>query len=258
MSNKFTLATALLIPVLLSGCGVEVVETGEVGIKTTFGKPNPEPYTEGLYFINPFTSSIITLTYREQRLDNETIAYTKDVQQAGIKYALNFSLNPHKAVEVYQNVGYDWVNVLIPQVVMGSIKNTVGGWNAVDLISNRVKVANEIQNSITTALARRNITVTKFELTNIDFSNEFEKAVEEKVVAAQEAEKAKNTTVTIEEQAKQRIISAEAEAKSMQIRTQALSQNQALVMYEAVQKWNGVLPTYVTGDSANLLLQMNK
>ena len=51
------------------------------------------------------------------------------------------------------------------------------------------------------------------------------------------------------EEAKQKLIAAEAEAKSMAIRANALTQNKALVEYEAVQKWNGVLPTYMMGNS---------
>ena len=40
---------------------------------------------------------------------------------------------------------------------------------------------------------------------------------------------------------------AKAEAESMRIRAQALAQNKNLVEYEAVQKWNGALPTYTGG-----------
>ena len=77
----------------------------------------------------------------------------------------------------------------------------------------------------------------------------FEKAIESKVTAEQEALKAKNKTVQIQEEAKQKVISAEAEAKSMAIRANALSQNKALVEYEAVKKWDGKLPDYMMGNS---------
>lgn len=35
----------------------------------------------------------------------------------------------------------------------------------------------------------------------------------------------------------------------MSIRANALTQNKALVEYEAVQKWNGILPQYMMGNS---------
>ena len=69
------------------------------------------------------------------------------------------------------------------------------------------------------------------------------------VTAEQEALKAKNKTVQVEEEAKQKVIAAQAEAKSMAIRAQALSQNKSLVQYEAVQKWDGKMPQYMLGNS---------
>ena len=86
-------------------------------------------------------------------------------------------------------------------------------------------------------------------MTAIAYSGVFEKAIESKVTAEQEALRAKNKTVQIQEEAKQKLISAEAEAKSMSIRAHALTQNKNLVEYEAVQKWDGKLPEYMLGGS---------
>ena len=91
-----------------------------------------------------------------------------------------------------------------------------------------------------------------------DYSEVFERAIESKVTAEQEALKAKNKTVQIEEEAKQKLISAEAEAKSMSIRANALTKNKALVDYEAVQKWDGKMPTYMMGNSIPFINVSNK
>jgi len=63
-------------------------------------------------------------------------------------------------------------------------------------------------------------------------------------------QEAKNRTVKIEEEAKQKMLIAQADAESMKIRSQALSQNKSLVEYEAVQKWNGVLPQIIMGGQS--------
>ena len=86
-------------------------------------------------------------------------------------------------------------------------------------------------------------------MTEINYSDVFERAIESKVTAEQEALKAKNKTVQVQEEAKQKVIAAEAEAKSMAIRAKALSQNKSLVQYEAVQKWDGKMPQYMMGNS---------
>jgi hypothetical protein len=80
--------------------------------------------------------------------------------------------------------------------------------------------------------------------------------VEQKVIAQQKAIEEQNRTKQIEEQARQKVLSAEAEAKSIQIRAQALERNAKLVEWEAVQKWNGVLPQYMLGSGATPFINL--
>ena len=77
------------------------------------------------------------------------------------------------------------------------------------------------------------------------------------MIAQQKAIEEQNRTKQIEEQARQKVLSAEAEAKSMQIRAEALEQNAKLVEWEAVQKWNGVLPQYMLGSGTTPFINLN-
>lgn len=242
------LLTLLPLPFLLGGC-FEIVDTGHRGVETHYGKVEKISLEEGFYWYNPFSSNIIEMNVQTQKYEAQSLAYTKDVQQANLAIVVNYNLDKAKAHEVYENVGEDWDVRLVPQAVEGAVKTVIGKWDAVDLIANRAKAQAEIQQLLAEALAARDVYVTRVELANIDYSDEFERAVEAKVTAIQLAEQEKNKTVQIEEQAKQRLISAKAEAESMQIRSQALSQNKALVEYEAVQKWDGKLPQYMLGNS---------
>ena len=150
---------------------------------------------------------------------------------------------------MYREVGRDYEDKILMPVVEGTIKDVIGKWNAQDLVANREKATNEILEKLQNHLKDNYINVTDFQITAINYSDVFEKAIESKVTAEQDALKAKNKTVQIEEEAKQKLISAEAEAKSMAIRANALTQNKALVEYEAVQKWDGKMPQYMMGNS---------
>lgn len=245
MKNLFVFIA--ILP-LLSACGFEIVDTGHRGIETKYGKVVGESLPEGLYFYNPFTSNIVEMDVRTQMLAGNTQAYTKDVQQAAFAYNVNFNLSKEDAHIMYQEVGEDWQKLVTP-IVEGTLKGVTGKWEAVELISNRDKAAKLIEDTVKAALAEKSIVVTKFEITNIDYADEFEKAVEAKVTAIQRAAEAKNTTVRVQEEANQKVISAKAEAESMRIRSQALAENKGLVEYTAVEKWNGVLPQYMMGSS---------
>jgi regulator of protease activity HflC (stomatin/prohibitin superfamily) len=252
------LAIVIVLVVIISvaGCGIKIVDTGHRGIETRFGKVVSESLPEGIYFFNPLTSALVEMDTRIQRQDGETDTYTRDVQQAAIKYTLNYRLQQDAAQIMYRDIGVEWEQRLIPQVVLGTLKEVVGKWDAVDLIANRDKAGNTALESIRKNLSERNVEVLRFEITDISYTHEFENSVEQKVIAQQKAIEEQNHTKQIEEQARQKVLSAEAEAKSMQIRAQALEQNAKLVQWEAVQKWNGVLPQYMLGGGATPFINL--
>jgi regulator of protease activity HflC (stomatin/prohibitin superfamily) len=240
---------ALTVLFCLSGCGFHTVQTGHRGVKTHFGQVIGEPLTEGLYFVNPFTTDIHQMDTRVLVWTANTEAYTKDVQEAKISFTLNYQLEQSEAANVYRTVGEDWSAKLVGQVIQQRIKEVAGQWDAVDLISHRQEADAQAAKTIVEGLAPKHVIVTGFAITDIQFSENFNKAVEAKVVAQQRALEEQNKTAQIEQQAKQRVIAATAEAQSMKIRADALAQNPKLVQWEAVQKWDGKLPVNLYGSA---------
>ncbi|MBQ4115397.1 prohibitin family protein [bacterium] len=226
-----------------------MVGPGERGIKIRLGEVQPESYGEGLHFICPFIQKFKTMDVKTQKNTSTTAVYTKDIQQARITYVINYNVQPDNVNKIFQEVGLDYVSKILSPVVEGTIKDIIGKWNAQDLIANREKAADDILFKLQNQMSSKYINVTDFQMTEINYSDVFERAIESKVTAEQEALKAKNKTVQVEEEAKQKVIAAQAEAKSMAIRAQALSQNKSLVQYEAVQKWDGKMPQYMLGNS---------
>lgn len=252
MSPKtiFTIAGGCVVLFLLLVLDpVKVVSPGYRGVEVSLGKVNDKSLAPGFYFYNPVTTTIHEMNVQTNKFEGKTQCYTKDIQTAELGYTINYNLEPEAAPSVYQTVGIDWANTLIKQVIEGELKSSVGKWDAVDLIANREKARAEIQDSITTELAKRHVIITNVQLTGIDYNSEFEKAVEAKVTAVQRAAEAQNHTVQITEEAKQTQIKATAEANAMKIKSEALAQNKSLVSYEAVLKWDGKLPNYMMGNS---------
>ena len=226
-----------------------MVGPGERGIKITLGHVQPESYGEGLHTIFPFIQKFRTMDVKTQKNTKTTAVYTKDIQQARITYVLNYNVEPSCVNRLFQEVGLEYETKILIPVVEGTIKDIIGKWNAQDLIANREKATGDILFKLQEQLKDNYLIVTDFQMTEINYSDVFEKAIESKVTAEQEALKAKNKTVQVQEEAKQKVIAAEAEARSMAIRAQALSQNKSLVQYEAVQKWDGKMPQYMLGNS---------
>lgn len=239
---------------------MQTVENGHRGMAVRFGKVVSEAMPPGLTFVNPFTTKVVQMNIQTNKWDGESQAYTRDVQQAKIRFTLNYNLDPATVIETYQNVGTDWAGKLVGQVVHESIKREFGQHEAVDIIAQRDKASRAIEAEVKDKLALRHVAVTGFQLTNIDYTPEFEHAVEQKVIAQQKAIEEQNRTVQKQELANQQVveakgnaestlINAKATAESIRIRASALEANAKLVEWEAVQKWDGVLPVYQMGTA---------
>ena len=248
--GSLAIAVIILFLVFIVFCNpIAIVGVGERGVKVTLGKVSPESFSEGIHPVVPFIQKIKVMNVKTQKLSTPTEVYTKDIQQARINYVVNYNLMPEHVHEMYRQVGMNYVDTILLPAIEGNIKDVIGRWNAQDLVANRAIATADILEKLQSQLKDRYINVTSFQIIDINYSEVFERAIESKVTAEQEALKAKNKTVQVEEEAKQKLISAQAEAKSMQIRANALTQNKALVEYEAVQKWDGKLPEYMMGGS---------
>lgn len=244
----------------LIAASMETVENGHRGMKIRFGRVVSEALPPGLTFVNPFTTKVVSMNIQTNKWDGDSQAYTHDVQQARIKFTLNYNLDPATVIETYQNVGQDWAQKLVGQVIHESIKREFGQHEAVDIIAQRDKASRAIEAEVIEKLAKRHVAVTGFQLTNIDYTPEFEHAVEQKVIAQQKAIEEQNRTVQKQELANQQVveakgnaestlINAKATAESIRIRASALEANAKLVEWEAVQKWDGKLPVYQMGGA---------
>ncbi len=250
-----TISFVILSTGLLSGCGQ--INSDEVGFKTWFGKIDTETLSPGLYGICPFAGNLWKYTIRDIRKDIKMDTYTKDIQSAEFTISIIYAIDSSKLTTLHTKYGPRYADVLICPVLTAATKDVIGQWEADKLINGREQATKEIYSQITKSLENTPVLVKAVILSNIDFSDVYEKAIEAKVVAMQDAIKAKNKTVQIEEEAKQKLILAESEAKAMTIKGNALKENPGLVMLEAVQKWNGNAPqTLAIGSDMKMLLPM--
>jgi len=243
------LVILVIVVAILAMMSTTVVGVGERGVKDTFGRVSPKVLTEGLHFKIPFVQTIKKYDVKTVRTEIRTEAYTKDIQTSHITYILNYNLQPDYAAKMALQVGPDYESIVIRPTVEGSVKDTIGKWNADALVNNCELAAKEIFDMVGKSLKAQGIIVSGFNIVDIKYASEFERAIEAKVKAQQEALQAKNKTVQVEEEAKQKLVSAKAEAESMRIRANALTQNKSLVQYEAVQKWDGKMPYYMMGNA---------
>ena len=250
-----TLGIVLIIGLMVGGCSLTSVDAGEIGVRTQFGRVTENSVEPGLHFVNPIGGKIIRYDVREQKTEIKAPTYTKDMQQADIFVVVTYALNKADVGIVHQTFGRNYAEKVVLPKVIGSVKDVIGNIEAAELINAREKAAKSIMETAIGQIteAKVPVTITSLVLANIDYSDIFEKSIEEKVIAQQNAIRAQNETRRIEEESKQTVIRAEAQAKSklaiaeaeakaVEIRGKALKENPDVVMLEAIGKWDGKVP----------------
>lgn len=228
-----------------------IVSPGHVGVQVTLGEVNPTSLTEGVHFVNPI-SSVRGVDVRLQRAElKNASAGTKDLQQVHTDIVVNFRLSGNKVPHIYKEFGLDVDSKVLGPAINEAFKAVTAKYNSEELITKRDEVSQNITQHITAKVAQFDITVSNVSLVNFGFSSEYQKAIEAKVIATQAKLKAEQDLSRIEVEAKSRIAQAEGEAKAIAIQAAAIQSNGGAqyVQLQAIEKWNGQLPSTMLGNS---------
>jgi regulator of protease activity HflC (stomatin/prohibitin superfamily) len=250
------IAAVILIILFLS---VSMVRAGQRGVLLHWGAVQDKVLGEGLYFIMPIMSDVVKIDVRTFKLELKAPAFSKDLQSADALIALNYHISPPQANKLWQEIGDEYRERIIEPAIQEVVKAVTAKFNAQMLIEDRATVKKEIVDLLRDRLGKSYIIVDDVSIVNFDFSNEYEKAIENKQVAQQNALAAENVLRQKEIEAKQRIATAQGEAEAIRIQAEAISKQggDAYIKIRAIDKWNGVLPTVVSGGEIPFLPMSN-
>lgn len=231
------------------------VGAGQRGVVLTFGAFNDQIFEPGLHFKLPFIQRVIKMNVQTVSIEREkSEAYSKDLQVVDIHSLVNYNIDPKQVGVVYKNYGLGFENNILVARIESGVKQTVAKYTAEELLNKRGEVQSQVEELIRTTVPSEFL-ITKYSLINEQFSPQFEKAIEDKQVALQKSEQAKNELAKAEVDAKARIATATGEAEAIRIQAQAITQQggKEYVNLKWVEKWSGVLPTTMLGDNTPLV-----
>lgn len=231
-------AGVVALLVLLFSC-LRTVGAGEVGIVTRFGEVN-RVAESGLSIKIPFIEGMTKMETRVQKQEVKTDAATKDLQEVNGSIAVNFTLTNENALRVYKELGVNYAETVISPILHESFKQGVSGYTAEQLMANRTEVKVTIQEMLEQRLESYGITVVDANLTDLNFSAEFNAAIEQKAVMQQEAERAKQELEKVKIEAEAKVAQAKAEAEAQRLQQETLTDN--MIKKMVVERWNGELP----------------
>lgn len=250
-------AGALIFALLLFPA-VGFVEAGHRGVVLRFGAVTGRILPEGLYIVSPIIESVKHMDVQVHADASKASASSRDLQIVSTEVTLNYALDPNAVAKVYQDLRYDYATRIIAPAIQEAVKATTAQFDAEQLITQRPKVRDGIQNFLEQRLIRHGIVIDAMSLTDFAFSKEFNDAIEAKVTATQRALQAGNDLDRIRIEAEQRIAQATAEAEAIRIQAKSIADQggENYVALKWVEKWNGMPPQIMTSGQSGLLFQV--
>lgn len=223
----------LFIAIILFCCSFTTIKSGEIGLKTRFGKITETTLKEGVNFKIPFIEKVTKINIKVQKAEMNIESSTKDLQIVQTNVAVNYRVNENNATTLYKQVGKNYEETILNPAIKESIKSAIAQYNAEEITVNRTAVSQSCLQAIQEKVEKYGIVIEDFNLTDFSFSEEYTKAIEDKQVAEQNLEKAKLD-------AEKKLVEAEATKTANELLQESLSDN--LIKKQFIEKWNGELP----------------
>jgi regulator of protease activity HflC (stomatin/prohibitin superfamily) len=228
------------------------IGAGERGVVMNFGAVQDDVFDEGLHFIIPIVQQVVRVDVKVQKSQTDAVAASADIQETRSTIALNYRIQADKANWVYQNIGIDFKNRIIDPAVQEVVKAVTARYTAVDLITKRDMVREEIRQLLKERLMNYNIFVVDFAIIDFQFSEQFSRAIEDKQAAEQRALKASRDLDRIKIEKQQKITQAQAEAEALRLQKQNISKDllelrKIEATMKAIEKWDGHMPKVTAG-----------
>ncbi|GAA3407932.1 prohibitin family protein [Paenibacillus hodogayensis] len=248
--------TGLIIVVVIAVLAFQsftIVQAGHRGVILQLGAVQPKVLEEGLHFKMPFIQTVVPIEVRVQKAESNQVSASRDLQTVTTTLAVNYHLDGTTINNLYKTVGMEYRNRIVDPAIGESLKAITAQYTAEDLISKRSEVSSKVKEVLSAKLSLYNMILDDINITEFKFSEEFDRAIEQKQIAEQQALKSKLDLERIKIEKEQEITRAQAQAEALRLQKeevtpQLIELRQIEAQLKAIEKWDGKLPN-VTGGA---------
>jgi len=244
-AKKIALSAVIAILLLwLFFASIVIVDAGETGVYSLFGKVKDQELRSGFHLVIPlakvtkmsirteeYTMSVITGEGKKTGADAIT-ALTKEGLSVDLDLTVLYRLNEEQATDIYKKVGLNYEEKVIRPSIRTSIRDVIAQYETKDIYSEkREEAAQKILESLKANLESRGIVMEEVLLRNVALPVNLAQAIQDKLQAEQEAEKYDFILVREDKEKQRKIIEAEGQREAQKIINQSLSTNYLYYRY---------------------------
>ncbi|MFZ4100658.1 MAG: prohibitin family protein [Sphingobacterium thalpophilum] len=224
----------------------KVVESGEVGVQTLFGKVNNDVLYSGLNIINPVmevtTFDVKTQNYTMSGVNDEGSkagddairVLSADGLEVVIDLSVLFKVKPSSTPEILRTIGTDYLDKIVRPIARTAIRDNAVSYDAVALYSSkRDEFQNKIFNTINKSFTKRGLELEQLLVRNITLPASVKTTIESKINAEQDAQKMTFVLQKERQEAERKRVEAQGIADYQKILSTGLSDKQ--LQYETIK-----------------------
>jgi len=227
--------------ILLSFSSFVIINPGQAGVISILGKARDGALLEGIHVKPPIISVVDVYDVTVQKFEVPAQSSTKDLQDLSASFAINFRLDPTQVVTIRRTQGtlQNIVSKIIAPQTQESFKVAAARRTVEEAITKRTELKQDFDNALNERLEKYGIIVLDTSVVDLNFSPEFSRAVEEKQIAEQRAQRAVYVAREAEQQAQADINRAKGRAEAQRLLAETLrEQGGPLVLQkEAIEAW---------------------
>lgn len=218
-----------------------IINPGQAGVISILGKARDGVLLEGIHIKPPLISIVDVYDLTVQKFEVPAESSTKDLQNLTASFAINFRLDPTQVVEIRRKQGtlQNIVSKIIAPQTQESFKIAAARRTVEEAITKRDELKQDFDTALSERLEKYGIIVLDTSVVDLTFSPEFARAVEEKQIAEQRAQRAVYVAREAEQEAQAEINRAKGKAEAQRLLAETLkAQGGRLVLQkEAIEAW---------------------
>lgn len=230
---------ALLILVLSSS--FVIINPGEAGVISILGKARDGALLEGIHIKPPLVSKVDIYDVTVQKYEVPAQSATRDLQDLKARFAINFRLDPTRVVEIRRTQGTleNLVSKIISPQTQEAFKIAAAIRTAEESITKRSELKSDFDIALSSRLEKYGVIILDTSVIDLNFSTEFAKAVEDKQIAEQRAQRAVYIAREAEQEAQAEINRAQGKAEAQRLLAETLKAQggQLVLQKEAIEAW---------------------
>lgn len=239
--QAIVIGIVLALILLLGSSSFVIINPGEAGVLSILGKSRDGALLEGIHIKPPLISKVDVYDVTVQKFEVPAKSATRDLQDLTGRFAINFRLDPTQVVTIRRTQGSleNIVAKIIAPQTQESFKIAGAKKTAEESITQRSALKEDFDNALSSRLEKYGVIVIDTSVIDLNFSTDFAKAVEEKQIAEQRAQRAVYIAREAEQEAQAEINRAQGKAEAQRLLAETLkAQGGELVLQkEAIQAW---------------------